>query len=264
MAERGVRLEPRTGRESAGPLVLVNSLGTTSAMWDALVPALRTRFDVVRYEQRGYGAGDAADGPFRLDDLVDDLVHVLDGLGLDQAHLAGVSLGGMVAARAAARHPGRVRSLTIICSAPVLPRGSWIERAAAVRGAGLAVIRDTVVKRWFTPEFASENPDIVRRYGAMLLANDAEQYARACEMLAAADVRDDLADVTAPALVIGGSADVATPPASQELYAAGIRGARLLILDDVAHMATAAVPATIAREIIGHAAPVSASGGQQG
>ncbi|MEV1243312.1 alpha/beta fold hydrolase [Nonomuraea sp. NPDC050022] len=212
------------------------------------------RLDVVRYEQRGYGAGDAADGPFRLDDLVDDLVHVLDGLGLDQAHLAGVSLGGMVAARAAARQPGRVRSLTIICSAPVLPRSSWIERAAAVRGAGLAVIRDTVVKRWFTPEFASENPDIVRRYGAMLLANDAEQYARACEMLAAADVRDDLTDVTAPTLVIGGSADVATPPASQELYVAGIPGARLLILDDVAHMATAAVPAKIAREIIGHAA----------
>ena len=74
-------------------------------------------------------------------------------------------------------------------------------------------------------------------------------------MLAAADVRDDLAGVTAPTLVIGGSADVATPPASQELYVAGIPGARLLILDDVAHMATAAVPAKIAREIIGHAVP---------
>ncbi|MEV4016074.1 hypothetical protein AB0J35_36805 [Nonomuraea angiospora] len=75
-------------------------------------------------------------------------------------------------------------------------------------------------------------------------------------MLAAADVRGDLAHVAAPALVIGGSADIATPPGTQELYAAGIPGALLLILDDVAHMATAAVPAEIAREIIAHAAHV--------
>jgi 3-oxoadipate enol-lactonase len=222
-------------------------------MWDALVPVLRTRFDVVRYEQRGYGAEDAGDRPFLLDDLVDDLVGVLDEIGSDRAHLAGISLGGMVIVRSAARHPDRVRSLTIICSSPGLPRGPWIERAQAVRDAGLGAIRDTVVRRWFTPAFAAENPDVVRRYGDMLLANDREQYARACEMLAAADVRDDLSHVAAPTLVIGGSADIATPPVNQELYAAGIPGARLLILDGVAHMAPAAVPERIAREIIGTA-----------
>jgi 3-oxoadipate enol-lactonase len=222
-------------------------------MWDGLVPALRTRFDLVRYEQRGYHPADTVDGPFSLDNLVDDLVDVLDAIGVDNAHLAGISLGGMVIVRAAARHPHRVRSLTIICSAPVLPRDTWIERADAVRSAGLGKIRDTVVGRWFTPEFAAENPGVVRRYSDMLLANDAEQYARACEMLAAADVRDDLAEVAAPTLVIGGAADIATPPTGQELYAAGIPGARLLILDDVAHMATAAVPGKIAHEIIGHA-----------
>jgi 3-oxoadipate enol-lactonase len=252
---RRARLEPCLARDPAGPLVLVNSLGTTSSMWDGLVPALRTRFDIVRYEQRGYDPVDAVDGPFWLDDLVADLVAVLDEVGLAHAHLAGTSLGGMVAVRAAARLPHRVRSLTIICSAPALPTDAWIERAEAVRRAGLGAIRDTVVARWFTPAFAAENPDIVQRYSDMLLANDAEQYARACEMLAAADVRPDLADVAAPTLVIGGSADIATPPAGQELYAAGIPGARLVILEDVAHMATAAVPATIAREIIGHAAP---------
>ncbi|WP_235030897.1 alpha/beta fold hydrolase [Nonomuraea solani] len=254
MTTRGARLEPCAAQDSAGPLVLVNSLGTTSAMWDGLVPVLRGRFDVVRFEQRGYGAGDAPDGPFWLDDLVDDLVGVLDGLGLGRAHLAGVSLGGMVAARAAARHRHRVQSLTIICSAPVLPRASWLERAETVRGDGLATMRDTVLGRWFTPSFAAANPDVVTRYGDMLVANDTEQYARACEMLAAADVRGDLADVAAPTLVIGGSADIATPPGDQERYAAGIPGARLLILDEVAHMATAAVPERIAREIAGHAA----------
>ncbi|WP_431926155.1 alpha/beta fold hydrolase [Nonomuraea jabiensis] len=253
---RAARLEPCADQDLAGPLVLVNSLGTTSSMWDGLVPVLRTRFDVVRYEQRGYGAEDALDGPFWLDDLVDDLAGVLDELGLERAHLAGISLGGMVAARAAARHPHRVRSVTIICSAPVLPRDPWLERARAVRGGGLAVIHDTVVQRWFTPEFAAEHPDIVRRYGDMLLANDAGQYARACELLAAADVRGDLGDVAAPTLVIGGSADVATPPCDQEIYAAGIPGARLLILDGVGHMAPAAVPAKIAREIIAHAGRV--------
>ncbi|MEU6716411.1 alpha/beta fold hydrolase [Nonomuraea sp. NPDC046802] len=257
MTIRGARLEACAAEDSAGPLVLINSLGTTSAMWDGLVPALRARFDVVRYEQRGYGPEDAADGAFLLDDLVDDLFDVLDAIGLERAHLAGVSLGGMVAARAAARHPGRVGSVTIICSAPVLPQAPWVERARAVRDTGLGVIRDTVVRRWFTPEFAFGNPDVVTHYGDMLLACDAEQYARACDMLAGADVRGDLPEVAAPALVIGGSADIATPPADQERYAAGIPGARLLILDGVAHMATAAAPDDLAREIIGHAAHVS-------
>ncbi|MBE1592113.1 alpha/beta fold hydrolase [Nonomuraea angiospora] len=250
---RSARLEPCAAHDPAGPLVLVNSLGTTSSMWDGLVPVLRTRFDVVCYEQRGYGAEDAPDGPFWLGDLVDDLIDVLDGLGLERAHLAGTSLGGMVAARAAARHPHRVRSVTIMCSAPVLPRDPWLERARAVRDGGLAVIHDTVVKRWFTPEFAAGHPDVVRRYGDMLLANDTGQYARACEMLAAADVRPDLGSVAAPTLVIGGSADIATPPETQEVYAAGIPGARLLVLDGVGHMAPAAVPVEIAREIVAHA-----------
>lgn len=252
LTTRRVRHEPCAAADPAGSLVLVNSLGTTSSMWDDLVPLLRTRFDVVRYEQRGYGTEDAADGPFWLDDLVTDLVAVLDEAGLQRTHLAGISLGGMVAVRAAARHPDRIRSLTIICSAPVLPEDAWIARAEEVRTAGIEAIRDIVVTRWFTPRFAAGHPDVVQRYGDMLVGNDAEQYARACEMLAAADVRGDLAAVAAPTLVIGGSADVATPPADQELYATGIPGARLLILDDVAHMATAAAPETIARQIIRH------------
>ena len=99
------------GPADAPVVVLSNSLGATRAMWDPQVPALAERYRVVTYDTRGHGESPAPPGPYSLDDLVDDLVALLDEVGAERAHVAGLSLGGMTAMRLAAREPHLVDRL---------------------------------------------------------------------------------------------------------------------------------------------------------
>lgn len=238
---------------NAGTLVLLNSLGTTTALWDEVVPLLNGSFDVVRFDQRGHGTAAAVPATALLDDLVADVFAVLDRIGVHSAHLAGISIGGMIALRAARRAPDRVRSLTAMCCAGALDRQSWVERAATVREHGLEPIVPAVVERWFAPDFRALRPDVVRAYEDMLRSTPPEGYAMGCDVLADADVRDDLAAITAPVLVIGGAEDPATPPREQRAIAHAIPHARLEILPGVGHLAPAAVPETVAKLVLDNA-----------
>src|SRR4051794_41898406 len=83
------------GPADAPVVVLSNSIGSTSAMWEPQVPALAERFRVVRYETRGHAGAPVPDGPYALADLGGDVVALLDRLGAERAHFAGLSLGGM-------------------------------------------------------------------------------------------------------------------------------------------------------------------------
>ena len=84
------------GAEGAPPLLLCNSLGTTLEMWDPQVPALATRFRLVRYDRRGHGRSPVPPGPYSIDDLGRDALALLDELGIERVSFCGLSIGGMV------------------------------------------------------------------------------------------------------------------------------------------------------------------------
>ncbi|RZK53973.1 MAG: alpha/beta fold hydrolase, partial [Hymenobacter sp.] len=85
-----------TGPEAAPVVVLSNSLGTDYTMWDAQVPVLATHFRVLRYDSRGHGRSVVSPGPYSVAQLGQDVLALLDALGIDQAHFCGLSLGGLV------------------------------------------------------------------------------------------------------------------------------------------------------------------------
>ena len=229
--------------ETAGPqgapaVVLLNSIGSTLGMWDAQVGALSEQFRVVRVDTRGHGESPPAPGTSTsIADLGTDVLAVLDRLGIDRAHVAGVSLGGMTAMWLAAHQPARVARLAVLCSsANPTPVSTWIERAATVRAGGTAAIADAVVARWITPELATRDPELRQRLVAMVAGADAETYAQGCDVLATLDLRPDLSRIATPTLVVAGAADVALPLAHSETIAAGIAGARLAVVP-AAHIA---------------------------
>ena len=225
------------GPAGAPVVVLSNSLGATRGMWDPQVPPLAERYRVVTYDTRGHGASPSPPGPWSLEDLVDDLVALLDAVGAPRAHVVGLSLGGMTAMRLAAREPGRVDRLALLCtSAKTEPQG-FLDRAAAARSGGTAPLAPAVVARWLTPGFAAEHPDLVARLEGMIAAADDEGYAACCEIVAGMDLRADLARITAPTLVVAGADDPSLPPEHQRLIAEGIAGAELLTVAPAAHLA---------------------------
>ena len=234
-------------------VVMAGSLGSTLSMWDPQVPELSARYRVVRYDTRGHGSSPVGDTTCRIDDLADDLLALIDRLDVGPVHLVGLSLGGMTAMRLAARNPGRVRSLTVLCTSALLgPAEAWLTRAATVRDKGTGAVADAVVSRWFSPGFLAAEPDRVAHFRDMIAGTPPEGYAACCEAIAAMDLRPDLPAITAPTLVIGGIQDPATPPPHLQAIAAGIADSTLLMLEPAAHLANVEQAAAVTAALLQH------------
>jgi 3-oxoadipate enol-lactonase len=227
------------GPRDAPVLVLSGSLGSTLEMWRPQVAPLTERFRVIRMDHRGHGGSPVPPGPYRIADLADDVLTLLDELGLDRVAWCGLSMGGMIGMHIGSEAPERLTSLTLCCTTAHFPDPTvWSDRIKAVAEGGTGPIADTVVSRWFTPDWAAAHPDVVAEAAAMVAGTPDEGYLASCEGLRVWDHRDRLPAITAPTLVIAGSADLSTPvqPHARTI-ADAIPGARLEVLD-AAHLAT--------------------------
>jgi 3-oxoadipate enol-lactonase len=238
------------GPDDAPVLVLLNSLGTDLRMWDAQAAALADELRIVRCDARGHGASPTAPAPWTLADLGRDVLALLDSLGIERASVCGVSLGGATAVWLAAHAPDRVeRLVACFTSAYFGPPDPWLERAATVRADGVGAVSEGVLSRWFTDAI---EPDLRARMKAMLEATPPDGYAAATEVVAALDLRDDLAAVVAPTLVVSGAEDTATPPAQGRALAAGIPGANFTELPATAHLGNVERPDAVTDLIRAH------------
>ncbi len=234
----GIALHCELSGPAGAPVVAFsNSLGTTLEMWDALVPSLRGRYRVLRYDARGHGRSATRDEPAEIWDLAADLVGILDALGIGRAHIVGLSLGGMTGQALASRHPDRVVSLTLMATAAFMPsEASWNERAALVRAQGTAAIVDATLGRWFTAGYPERAPEQVAPIRERFVGIDRAGYAVCCGAIGRMDLRPHLGAVAAPTLVIAGRDDPATPVAMAEEIRSLVPDAELLVLPRAAHL----------------------------
>jgi len=241
-----------TGPHDAPVLVLSNSLGTTLEMWDAQAQALAERFRLVRYDTRGHGRSDTPPGPYTIDDVGRDVVELLDHVGAERAHVAGVSLGGMTAMWLAIHAPQRVDRLVLLCTSPRMgPAETWRERSATVREHGTQAIVDATMERWLTEDYRATHD--ISALVEMFNGIDDEGYANCCAIIERMDQTAGLAQIGAPTLVIGGAQDPSTPPAEHAArIAAAIPGARLEVLDPGAHLINVERPDEVTALIAGH------------
>ena len=241
-----------SGPDDAPVLVLSNSLGSTTAMWDPQVPALAERLRVVRYDHRGHGGSPVPTGPYELADLGADALRLLDRLGVERAHWCGLSLGGMVGMGMAINAPQRIGRLVLCCtSANLGPPSMWADRAATVRAEGVDAIADAGIGRWLTAGFIEREPAATAAVRAMLAATPDEGYASCCAAIEHMDLVAELGAISSPTIVIAGRHDPATPPEHGERIVAGIPGARLELVD-AAHLATIEQPKVMTELIAGH------------
>jgi 3-oxoadipate enol-lactonase len=225
-----------TGPETAPALVLSNSLGTDRSLWDRQVPAFAECYRVLRYDTRGHGASAAPAGDYTIERLGRDVLSLMDEAGLRQAHVCGVSIGGLTTLWLGIHAPERVRRLVLAnTAARVGSLEFWTERMRVVRAEGLEAIAEVTMQRWFTERFRTAEPEAVAGMRATMLRVPVAGYLGCCAALRDADLREHADRVQAPSLIVTGSADVATPPATGEALAAAIPGAQLLALE-AAHL----------------------------
>jgi len=242
-----------SGRPDAPTVVLANSLGSTWEMWDANLAEWEQHFRVIRFDTRGHGRSPVPAGPYDIDDLADDVVVLLDRLGVERAHFVGLSLGGMTGLRLAARNPSRVDRLVVLCTGARLdPAEAWTDRADLVRTKGSEAVAEAVVRRWFTEARLESDPHLRERSEAMVASTPAEGYASCCEVIATMDLLPDLPAITAPTLAIAGADDPATPPWQLERIADSVAHGKLLVVPGAAHLAAAERPDVINPAVIAH------------
>ncbi len=244
------------GPETAPVLVMANSLGTTLDMWDNQAPELRGTFRLLRYDHRGHGGSSVPPGPYGIEDLGRDLLALLDALDIQEFSFCGLSIGGAVGMWLASEVPERVERLVLLCtSASFGPPDPWEERATTVRAEGVEAIADTVLERWFTPEFRASRPTTVDWAREMLLGTPPEGYAGCCEAIRDLDLTGRLAAIRAPTRVIAGADDPATPPEHAEHIRDGISGSSLEVLPQAAHLANVEQAGAVTRALLDHLSP---------
>jgi 3-oxoadipate enol-lactonase len=242
-----------SGPEQAPVLVLGNSLGTTTALWEPQLPVLHEFFRVLRFDHRGHGGSAPSAGPFTIDDLGDDVLELVDSLGVEQFSYCGLSLGGMIGMWLAGHAPERIDRLALCCTTASFPSAQpWIDRAAAVRADGIRSIAPQVVSRWFTHHMAAREPEVIESFQDMLSSTDGETYAAICEALAVLDLRPLLPAIQAPTVVISAAQDEATPTEFGRAIADAIPDAELYIVGDAAHLANVEAADAVSVILHGH------------
>src|SRR5450631_1467685 len=198
---------------------------------DGVAPRLAKSRRVLRYDTRGAGLSQKVRGELSLDTMADDIIALLDHLGIaGEVALAGIAVGGAIALHFAARYPERTSA--VLAGSPatgIAPerRASALERVARIEAAGMAFAVTDSMQNGYPPELRG---DIMRfeRFRARWLGNDPVSYAAIYRMLTGLDMQGELSRLRCPVLVIGGSLDRVRPPALAEAVAKAIPGARYI------------------------------------
>jgi pimeloyl-ACP methyl ester carboxylesterase len=243
----GTRIAART--RGHGPAVLLlHGVGTASASFWAQFDALSDGFEVIAWDAFGYGeSSDPPDG-VRLDDYADAAAALLDALGRQNAHVVGVSWGGVVATRLALRHPGRVRTLGLISSTYGRKNNEAVverfgERIASLRRDGVRAWAQARVDRLVSPD---ASPRLRQRIVETAVASvRLAGFSAATATLADTDHRPELGEVRAPAIVLCGDQDLITGPPESRVLADGIPGAEFVLVPGGGHAVNQDRPAAV-------------------
>src|SRR5215470_8860340 len=194
-----------TGPASAPVLVLSNSLGANFAMWDPQLPSFNSRYRLLRYDTRGHGQSSAAPGPYSIELLANDVLHLLNALNISRVHFCGLSMGGQTGIWLGIHAPQRLNKL-ILCNtgAKIGSAESWNTRINAVLARGITDVSATVISRWFTPAFTAARPELVASTKLMLESANPLGYIACCAAVRDFDAHEQLTSIATPTLVIAG------------------------------------------------------------
>lgn len=229
------------GAPSKPLVVFINALGTDFRIWRDVVVRLAGDFAILCYDMRGHGLSGIGETPCSIETLAADLAALLDHLQLGPALVCGLSIGGLVAQGLWAARPDLVEGLVLCGTAHRIGTPeTWDARIAEVEAGGIEAVADTLMARWFTPQFRAGLE--AEGYRTMLVRQPVAGYIAASRAVRDADFTETARRIDVPAVVVVGESDGSTPPALCADFARLLPGARFELVKQAGHMAPVEQP----------------------
>jgi 3-oxoadipate enol-lactonase len=233
------------------PVLLLHGLGSCGEDWQDQIDAFSRDYRVITVDTRGHGRSDKPQGPYNMPTYASDVINLLDHLGIDRCHLVGFSMGGMIAFQIAADAPQRLRSLTIVNSAPAVPYNTLAEkmefclRIVTIRLFGMKLLARIIGRRLF-PE-AQQKP-LYQRFISRMQGNPKATYIEVIKSLIGWDVSSSLAKLKMPVLVVSADNDY-TPVSLKSEYTNKISTANLVVINNSRHATPIDQPQQLNKEV---------------
>jgi len=251
------------------PLLLIMGLAADSTAWLFQVPELARHYRTIVFDNRGVGRSSKPRGPYTIHEMADDAAGLLDVIGIERAHVVGVSMGGMIAQELTLRHPKRVRGLVLGCTFPEPDAESERQRQFSLARFGGRVtasgeteidvsavdplmLFQHLLPRVFNQSFIDrELPKLLQIFGgALQYGFSLEAILGQVEAIMGHRATDRLREITAPTLVITGDADLLVSPANSDVLARSIPGAKLVKVPGGSHGFNFETPDVFNREVV--------------
>ena len=227
------------------PLVLIPFLTADHACYTFQVEAYAKHFTCISLDPRGAGETDSPTGVYSMELFADDVAAFMQAIGVDRAHIAGLSLGAAVGMWLAAKYPARVRSLSLHSGmAKADPFLRTVVQGWQIMAKALGSVPDTVqagIFPWcFTPELYAEKPEYIESLAAFIRQRPAQTvnaFMQQSDAIMAHDAEAQLGRISAPTQLTFGRYDMLTSTRFADQLKAGIAGAELVVFDGAAHAA---------------------------
>lgn len=236
------------GPPSGTPVIFIHGFPFSHEMWRPQLETLPPNVRAIAYDVRGHGASDVGDGQYTIELYVDDLIGLMDALGIDWAVLCGLSMGGYIALRTVERHHDRVSGLVLAdTKSEADGNEAKVKRTASLKflkSEGAAAFADNFVKAVFWEESFVRSPQAVQRIKTIIAANSVLGIGGALLALAArTDTTGILPSINVPTLILAGEHDALTPVDLAKAMNEKIKESELHLLPESGHMSNMENPA---------------------
>lgn len=239
------------------PLLMIRGLGSNADHWYAQTPAFSKTYRVITFDNRGIARSACPAGSFSVRMMADDTLALMDHLGLEQAHLLGLSMGGMIAQELVLKQPNRVKGLILVCTHcggenQLRPSADLETLFKEMVFVGSDEAKIAAAPTLFDTTTLSERPEVAQQYAQVSLKHPAgpEILIRQWEAVLGHDTYERLPEIKAPTLVLTGELDVLIPPENSEILARQIPNAALMKIPGGGHQILVEQPEACNRAII--------------
>jgi 3-oxoadipate enol-lactonase len=228
-------------------VVLIHGYPFNRSLWTEQTEALASRFRVVTPDLRGFGESDTSDGPVTMNRMAQDVAELMDQLGIEQAVIGGLSMGGYVALALVKQFPSRVKALVMADTRAQADteegKQTRHQQAKKALSEGMAGIADAMLPKLLTPDTVSKRPEVVKRVRDMMLRTKPQGAASALLGMAERDDQSEfISTIRVPTMIVVGREDAITPLADSEKMQSEIAASRLVVIENAGHVSNLEQP----------------------